>query len=87
MKVNLIVRIEDIAKKEFYTTCKSLGISPMRTCLILIRNFARGRIDALPIIKEYKEFKANDMNDRVVRMTKYRIDGNEAYKLNKERNK
>jgi hypothetical protein len=27
------------------------------------------------------------MNDRVVRMTKYRIDGNEAYKLNKERNK
>jgi len=85
MKVNIIVRIEEKDKKEFYLTCKSLNITPMRAILILIRKFATGSIDALPIIKEYKEFKDEDMNQRSIRLTKYRIDGKQAYKINKEK--
>lgn len=86
-KVNLVIRIEKDQKKEFYTTCKTLGVSPMRTTLILIRKFARGSIDALPIIKEYKEYKDNDVNLRSVRLVKYRINGDKAHKINRERKK
>lgn len=84
-KVNLVIRIEKELKKEFYLTCKTLGVSPMRTTLILIRKFARGSIDALPIIQEYKEYKDNDTNLRTVRLAKYRIDGDKAHKINKEK--
>lgn len=84
-KVNLVIRIEKADKKEFYTTCKTLGVSPMRTTIILIRKFARGSIDALPIIKEYKDYKDNDSNLRSVRLAKYRIDGDKAHKINRER--
>lgn len=84
-KVNLVIRIEKQEKKEFYLTCKSLGISPMRTTIILIRKFARGSIDALPIIEEYKQYKANDINERTINLIKSRIDGRKAHKLNKEK--
>jgi len=59
----------------------------MRVVLILVERFGNGKIDALPIIEDYKDFKATDKTKKIDRLLKYRIDGTEAYKINKKNKK
>lgn len=83
--VNVVIKIAPQVKKRFYDLCKSLGLTPMRTILILIERFASGKIDALPILEDFKQFKATEKSNKVKRILKYRVSGTEAYKINKER--
>ena len=54
----------------------------MRTMLILMDRFGDGKIDALPIIEDYKTFKGDEKITKTNRILKYRIDGKQAYKIN-----
>lgn len=85
MTVNLVIKIEKNLKKEYYTTCNSLGIKPMRATLILIEHFAKGKINALPILEEYKTFRYSDKDRKIIRLLKNRINGDKAFKIHKKK--
>ena len=80
---NIVIKIDKTIKEKFYDICHSFNITPMRTILILISRFADGKIDALPIIEDYKAFKEQEVINKTQRILKYRIDGSSAYKINK----
>lgn len=82
--VNIVLRLDKAIKKKFYDLCHSLKITPMRTMLILMDRFADGKIDALPIVEDYKNFKNNETDKKSQRLLKYRIDGKKAYQINKK---
>ena len=84
---NLVIKMEQKAKDMFYTTCKTLGVTPMRTVLIMIKKFANGEFDAMPIIKTYKEFYEDNKDCRTQRLLKYRIDGGQAFRIHQKRKK
>jgi antitoxin component of RelBE/YafQ-DinJ toxin-antitoxin module len=81
---SISVKIRTKLKANFYLVCKSLDITPMRTILILIERFSDGKIDAMPIVEDYKNFDVQDKLDRKNRMLVYRIDGGKAYRLNQK---
>ena len=58
--VNIVLKVDEDIKKKFYKLCYSLNITPMRTMLILMDRFASGKIDAMPILEDYKLFKTED---------------------------
>lgn len=78
----IALRIEKVLKNDFYNICRSFSMTPMRTILILIKRFAEGHIDALPIIEEYKVFKTDEIDRKTQRILRHRIDGKQAYKIN-----
>lgn len=80
--VNIVLKVDKQIKKKFYDLCYSLKITPMRTMLILMDRFGDGKIDALPIIEDYKTFKGDEKITKTNRILKYRIDGKQAYKIN-----
>lgn len=82
--VNIVLRLDKAIKKKFYDLCHSLKITPMRTMLILMDRFADGKIDALPIVEDYKNFKNSETDKKSQRLLKYRIDGKKAYQINKK---
>jgi len=85
--VNIVIKVDKDIKNDFYTLCKTLSITPMRACLILINRFSKGKIDALPVIEDYKIFKQQEVHNKTMRILKNRIDGKLAYKINKRNKK
>jgi len=78
--VNLVTKIKPELKKTYYDLCHSIGLTPMRTTLILIERFASGKIDALPVLQNYKDWKYTEKYAKTKRLLKYRIDGSESKK-------
>jgi len=85
--VNIVLKVDKKVKKKFYDLCYSLNLTPMRTMLILMDRFADGKIDAMPILEDFKNFKAEEKIRKSKRILKYRIDGDIAYKINKRNKK
>lgn len=83
--VNIVLKVDKVIKKKFYDLCHELKITPMRTMLILMERFARGKIDALPVIEDFRRFKSEENQRKTQRILKYRIDGKQAYKINRKK--
>lgn len=83
-QVNIVLKVDKEQKKKFYDLCHGFNMTPMRTMLILMDRFSDGKLDAMPILQEYKEFKASETDRKSQRLLRYRIDGNQAYKINKK---
>lgn len=81
-KTTILIETTKEVKKVFYSNCYSLGVTPMRIILILMKRFIEGQINVMPILEDYEEFKNEDIKNRTQRLLVNRIDGDKAHRIN-----
>jgi antitoxin component of RelBE/YafQ-DinJ toxin-antitoxin module len=78
---NIVLKINSVDKESFYCKCEELNMTPMRVMIIMMEKFAQGKIDSEAIFERYKQFKKQEVDNKIKRIIKYRIDGGKAYQI------